>query len=510
MPASRSAAFVLTLLTLGTPLAAQQGSPTPTARAAAVDSLARRVVAAQLTPALGVAVVKIGKTILVGAYGHADVTKHIPADTRTLWYVASTSKSYTGFAAALLASEGVMGLDQSMTALLPDARWPAGVDANALTLARFLSHTHFLTDNSVVMNAAFTGEIPEARWPLLLQDAKPTGKQDLVYSNLGYNVAAMVIDAKRPEGWRRYLDSAVYRPAGMHETYARVSGLDPRRIAMPHELRADGRYATSPFYKTDATMNSAGGHLATLGDLARWVTVQMDGGVIDGRRVFSAAAVELSQRLIAPHTLERGRRFGPFDREGWAAGWDIGSYRGERMISRFGGYMTIRSHLSFLPVRRIGVVVQATGGDGPAATDVLAQYAYDLEAGRPDARSAAYARIDSLIAQRSATLRRIAEGDSVRRARQLAMDRPFADFAGAYHNPSLGTITFTRDGSALAFRWGAVYGPAEIFDAGKKQLRIEVAGTGTVVSFDFAEPGPARSLRIGADAFTRVASGSNR
>ncbi|MDX2260140.1 MAG: serine hydrolase [Gemmatimonadales bacterium] len=504
MPASRSAAFVLALLTLGTPLSAQQARPSPNALAAAVDSLARRVVDAQLTPALGVALVMDGVTIHIGAYGTADVTRQIPATHRSLWYVASTSKSYTGFAAALLASEGVLRFDQSMTALLPDARWPAGVDANALTLARFLSHTHFLADNSVVMNAAFTGEIPEARWPLLLQDAKPTGKQDLVYSNLGYNVAAMVIDAKRPEGWRGYLDSAVYRPAGMHETYARISGLDPRRIAMPHELTADGRYATSPFYKTDATMNSAGGHLATLGDLARWVTVQMDGGVIDGRRAFSAAAVELSQRLIAPHTLERGRRFGPFDREGWAAGWDIGSYRGERMISRFGGYMTIRSHLSFLPVRRIGVVAQATGGDGPAATDILAQYAYDLEAGRPDARSAAYARIDSLIAQRPATLRRIAEGDSVRRARQVPLDRPLAGWAGSYANPSLGTITFTRTGDALAFRWGAMHGPVEIFDAAKWQMRIEVGGSGTVVSFDFPASGPAASITINGATFLRV------
>ena len=85
-----------------------------------------------------------------------------------------------------------------------------------------------------------------------------------MYSNFGYNVAAMVIDRVRPEGWRRYLDSAVYRPAGMRETYARLSGLDARRIAKPHVLNAAGGFTTLPFEKTDATMNSAGGHVATL------------------------------------------------------------------------------------------------------------------------------------------------------------------------------------------------------------------------------------------------------
>ncbi|HLB55231.1 MAG TPA: serine hydrolase domain-containing protein, partial [Gemmatimonadales bacterium] len=171
----------------------------------------------------------------------------------------------------------------------------------------------------------------------------------LVYSNLGYNVAAMVIDATQPEGWRHYLDSAVYRPAGLGDTYARVSGLDRRRIAMPHELHPDGSFTTATFFKTDATMNSAGGHLATLHDLARWVVVQMDGGILDGRRVFPAPVVALSHRMIAPQTVAASKRFTYFDRAGWGAGWDLGGYAGEPMVSRFGSYSSIRSHLSFLP-----------------------------------------------------------------------------------------------------------------------------------------------------------------
>src|SRR5262249_23245392 len=150
----------------------------------------------------------------------------------------------------------------------------------------------------------FTGAIPEARWPESLVYSAPTGSSDLVYSNLGYNVAAMVIDAKRPEGWRRYLEQHVYAPAGVRGTYAPLSGLERRRFAMPHAIDSRGRFSTIAFDKTDATMNSAGGHLSTLGDLARWITVQMDSGVIDGRRMFPAEAVALSHRMIAPQTRE--------------------------------------------------------------------------------------------------------------------------------------------------------------------------------------------------------------
>jgi CubicO group peptidase (beta-lactamase class C family) len=317
-------------------------------------------------------------------------------------------------------------------------------------------------------------------------------------------MAAMVIDAKRPEGWRRYLEQNVLLPAGMRETYSRISGLDQSRIAKPHRLRPDGRYVTEPFFKVDATMNSAGGHLATVRDLARWTIVQMDSGVIDGRRVFPAQAVALSHRLIARQTREQAKKFAYFDREGWGAGWDIGSYEGERMVSRFGSYGATRSHLSFLPNRRIGVVAMSSGGPS-VVTDVIAAFAYDLEAGRPDARSRAESRMAELRKGLTEALKNIATQDSVRAARQRqALGRPLADFAGTYEEPSYGKVVFEVKAGSLEYRWGALYGPVEIYNAAKGQMRIEIVGSGQVVTFAFAGAGPAQSLELQGVKFMRV------
>jgi CubicO group peptidase (beta-lactamase class C family) len=488
---------------LAAPLAAQGPRPAPATIARAVDSLATRIVATKLTPALGVALVMDGKTVFVRAYGYADVTKHIPADDRTLWYLASTSKSFTGFGISLLAQQGVLRFDQSIASLLPGTTWHAGVDPNQLTLAQFLSHTHHLNDNAIVQSAAFTGEIPEARWPELLRLAEPTGNSDLVYSNFGYNVAAMVIDVKRKEGWRRFLDSAVNAPAGMRETYTRLSGLDPKRIAMPHTLKADGSYSTAPFFKTDATMNSAGGHVATLNDLARWITVQMDAGMLDGKRVFPAEVVALSHRMIAPHTVAQSKRFAYFDREGWGAGWDIGSYEGEPMVSRFGSYSSTRSHVSMLPRRRIGVVAQVNGQPGGIATDLIAAYAYDLEAGKPNAREVMERRFQELVARLGPGLRQLAVSESTRASRQRPLERPLGEYAGSYYNEAYGTVSFEQRNDALAFRWGALWGPVEVFDASKHVLRIELVGSGSTVTFRFEGPGPAKSIELQGVTFTR-------
>src|SRR5688500_43345 len=227
-------------------ISAQETRPDAATIARAVDSLSARAVADGLAPALGVAITMDGRTMYAKSHGSADITAGVPANDRTLWYLASTSKSFTGFGVALLAQQGALRIDAPITSLLPQVKWHPAVPADSLTLAHFLSHTHRVSDNAVVSSAAFTGAIPEARWPELIALAERRPTDDLVYSNFGYNVAAMVIDVIRPERWKRYLEQNVLLPAGMRDTYARVSGLDQKRIAKPHRLRADGRYMTTP------------------------------------------------------------------------------------------------------------------------------------------------------------------------------------------------------------------------------------------------------------------------
>ena len=500
----RLTCLVLLLLATVTSADAQPRAADATTIGRLVDSLVSRAMADRLAPALGVAITMDGRTIYSRALGMADVTAGVPANDRTLWYLASTSKSFTGFAIALLADRGALRLDAPIKSLLPGVAWNPEVHADSLTLANFLSHTHHINDNAVVTSAAFTGEIPEKKWPSLIALAGSEPTNDLIYSNFGYNVAAMVIDHLRPEGWKVFVEKNVFLPAGMRETYSRVSGIDSRRIAKPHGIDANGRYYTEPFFKTDRTMNSAGGQIATLHDLARWTIVQMDSGRIDAKQVFPARAVALSHRLIAKQTRDQAKRFAYFDREGWGAGWDVGSYNGEPMVSRFGSYGNTRSHLSFLPNRRIGAVVMSTGGPS-VLTDVIAAYAYDLEAGRSYAMDSASARLSALKQRLAGAGRARATQDSIRAARQAhPLRHPLASFAGTYEAAGYGRIVLAEHAGKLDYRWGALYGPVEVFDASKDEMRIEIVGSGNVVSFVFPQTGPASSLSLQGVKFTRI------
>jgi CubicO group peptidase (beta-lactamase class C family) len=494
------------LISLAPLIASAQGPrPAPAELARAVDSLAQEVIRAGLAPAIGVAVVMDGRTILSRSYGHTDATARVAADDRTLWYTASTSKVFAGFAAAILAEEGRLPFDAPITRLIPNARWHAAVRPESLTLARFLSHTHGLDDGALVLSAAFTGEIPESRWPEILVHSAPTGSRDLVYSNLGYNVTGMVIDFVHREGWKDFIARRVFMPAGMTATVARVSGIPAERIAVPHRLLADGRFEAARFEKTDATMNSAGGHLGTMPDFARFTIAQMDSGRLDGRQVYPAAAVARAQVMLGAQTRDAAKRFAYFTRAGWGAGWDLGDYDGEPMVSRFGSYASTRSHLSFLPRRRIGVVAMTNGRPAWNATDLVAAFAYDLEAGRPDARERASQRLRDLVTGLGTMRTGVVSADSTRRARaSRPLVHPIASFAGTYRHDGLGTIVFRLDGDRLHYRWGAMSGVAEILDAAADTWRIELAMSGTGAAFRFDQTGPATAVVIAGSTFTRT------
>ncbi len=497
---------ITTLLLIIPSLAiAQSARPRAAVIARAVDSLAQEVMRAGLAPALGVAVVMDGRTILERSYGSADVTRGIPADGRTLWYTASTSKAFAGFATALLAEEGRLAFETPIARLLPRARWHPSARPDSLTLAHFLSHTAGLDGDALVLSAAFTGEVPESRWHELLAHAAPTGSRDLIYTNFGYNVAGMVIDELHPAGWRDFLATRVFGPAGMRDTHGRMTGIPDGRIAMPHAMRADGRFETAPFQKTDETLNAAGGHLMTLADLARFTTLQMDSGRLGRRQVYPAAAVARAHRMLAAQTRDASRRFAYFVRDGWGAGWDIGSYDGEPMVSRFGSYASTRSHLSFLPRRRIGVVAMTTGRPGWIATDLLAAFAYDLEAGRPDARARAAQRLRDLTTQLLTARTQVASADSVRRAREaVPLSHPLRDFAGRYAHPQAGVVSFRVEGEALHFSWGAISSVAQVLDAPSGTMRVERAMSGMVAAFRFPSSGPATAVELDGYTFTRM------
>jgi CubicO group peptidase (beta-lactamase class C family) len=461
------------------------------------DTIARflnRVVAEiPAIPGMSMAVVRQGEVIYLGAAGHRDVEARLPATVETPFYIASSTKSFTGMAAAILAEQGRLDLDAPITRYIPELRLPSPLVADSVTMRKLLTHTISFVNRPVVWRTAYSGQHSPALLVELLSHSVPRDP-GFQYDNLGYVIASLVFERITGRPWQQTLDSLLFEPLGMRHTSAYMSEAAAWNPAAPYQSGE-----RIPQLKTDSTMHAAGGMVTSAADLARWLEAQLMAGQVDGRQVLPAAVVREAHRNQASLSA----RFGPYPRFGYAFGWYWSTFEGDTLLHHFGGYAGARAHVSFMPRHGIGVAVLLnSSGANSAAADVVANYAYDVLLAKPG-REAKY---DSILSQARSDLERRAEGMRQEYARIAArprtLTRPSQDYAGTYVNPLLGELQVQAINDTLVVSIALLRSRATHY-TDPNSIRVELdPGSGQVIRFNVSEAG-VTSLEFAGFTFDR-------
>ncbi len=455
------------------------------ASGASLDACVDGLFALHLAPGMAVAAVRDGELAYARGAGVADLDSGRPVTPETIFYIASTTKSLTAFAAALLAHQGAIDLDTPLNAFLPQAQLAAPLAASAITLRDLLALRHGIEDGGgIVFRTAYSGEWSAEQLVTLLAGYGPNGKGKgaFNYGNLGYNVAGLALEAKLGLGWKELVEREVLLPLGMRDTSAYVSRVDASRQAMPHAVEG-ASFRRIPFLKGDETMHAAGGHLSTVLDLARWLEVHLEEGRLDGAAVFPPEVVAETHR----EQVTQDREFSTYYRHGWGLGWDLGSYDGKLLVHRFGGFPGFRSHLSFMPAHGLGVVTLVNASEfGSLVADSVADCLYDHLLGRVDAGTRLEAAIQRTAAEAATIRQELAANQAERAARLQELPHPLAAYAGTYESPEMGRMEWGVAGDRLRVTIGRLASEAEVYDGVKNQLRVELTGGGDVAEFTFA------------------------
>ena len=467
------------------PLAARPSENGTAAQADPVqDTIARflnRVVAEiPGIPGMSMAVVRQGEVVYLGAAGHRDVEARLPATVETPFYIASSTKSFTGMAAAILAEEGRLDLDAPITRYIPEFRLPPPLVADSVTMRKLLTHTIPFVNRPVVWRTAYSGQHSPALLVELLAHSVPRDP-GFRYDNLGYVVASLVLERITGRPWQQTLDNMLFEPLGMRHTSAYMSEAAAWDPAAPYQ---SGRRI--PQLKTDSTMHAAGGMVTSAADLARWLEAQLMSGQVDGRQVLPAPAVREAHRNQAPVSA----RFGPYPRFGYGFGWYWSTWESDTLVHHFGGYAGARAHVSFMPRHGIGVAVLLnSSGSNSAAADVVANYAYDVLLAKPG-RDAKY---DSILSKAQTDLEQRAQGLQQEyakiAARPRTLTRPSQDYVGTYVNPLLGEMRVQAANDTLIVSIGQLSSRATNY-TDPNSIRVELdPGSGQVVAFNVSESG---------------------
>lgn len=458
-------------------------------------------------PGIAIVIVKDDKPIFTRAYGMADREAGVKADTDTLFYIASSTKAFTALAAAMLDQEGKIKFSDPVTKYTTGVSFKNQIPEK-VTVRDLLTHTSGLRNGVLVNRLAFTGQIDQREIDHVFAEAT-TYSDDrygkYAYDNLGYNIYGLLLQKSQNVTWQDLLQKRVFDPAALRHTTARISNARAKKwsVAAPYILDySSNKVIRSVLDKTDENMQSAGGMFMSISDLGRWINLNMNGGKLNGKQVFPAELIRAAHTGYTKST----RNEPPFAGEGeYGLGWQIGKYRTEKVIYHHGGFAGYRSHVSFMPERKISVGVLVNNDlVGGRAADILATYAYDwwLNAENLEAD---YAKRLAEFATAYEARRTQAHNAALERAKRTwQLSRQFADYAGRYRNDILGTIEVAPKENALAVRMGKMNTVATPFTE-KDTIRVEMipGGNGEVIKFNLTGDKPESLLYAGA-TFTRV------
>jgi CubicO group peptidase (beta-lactamase class C family) len=415
-----------------------------------LDVRVAQALAAFEAPGMAVAIVENGAPVLSRGYGVRRMGQGGRIDERTLFPIASNTKQFTATALALLVEEGKLNWNDKVAAHLPGFLMHDPYVTGEMTIIDLLTHRSGLglgQGDLMIINTDFSGQEVVER----LRYLKPAHgfRAAYAYDNVLYIAAGQLIEAVSGQPWEDFLRERIFAPLSMKDAEPGFAGLARKRNRIAQHGRRDGpmfgvgRIAPlDPAPPVNALANPTGGINASAADMAKWLSVQLGRGAIDGkRRLFSEAQ---SKALWTPHVhMPVAEPAGPLAATqprfmSYALGFVVSDYRGHKIITHGGGWFGALSTTVLIPERKVGFAIMINSEERGALRAVeLALLDHYLDQPQTDwlplIKAERQARIDKALAAVAA----LQEQDSAGPPPSL----PLKAYAGVYRDPWYGTMT---------------------------------------------------------------------
>jgi CubicO group peptidase (beta-lactamase class C family) len=458
-------------------------------------------------PAIGISIISEGKPVFIKAYGYANKEAGIKADNNTLFYIASSTKSFTALSAVLLDKEGKIKLNESIDKYMGSLQFRHPIPAQQITIKHLLTHTAGLTNDALGFRMAYSGDIKDNEIDTVFTGAMTYADSmfnKYNYDNLGYNIYAVLLRRHLKANWKDVLATKIFKPTGMNHTTAYMSEAVRKgwNVAAPYQAIGYKGAVLTTLPKKDNNLQSAGGIFSSPNDLAKWIEVNMNKGKIYGKQVFAKEAIEKCQTgyTAVQRTLQ------PFTGlSQYGLGWVIGEYKKEKVIYHFGGFPGYSAHISFMPDKKTGVAITTNESNmGSRVAAVLATFAYDWWLNEKG-MDTIYERKKNELKQTYETWKKnSAKGIEDRAKRPSKLTLPLNDYAGEFINEFGGTMKIFLKDSILNAALGNMQSSSTFFTQ-DESIRVElIPGSGEAIKFIKDENNKVTKLVYSNFEFTKI------
>jgi serine beta-lactamase-like protein LACTB, mitochondrial len=322
---------------------------------AALEQAAAAGISAARIPGLSVAVATSGGPIWTRAYGFSDLENHVLATPRTVFRLASISKTFTATAAMALVEKGLLDLDAEVQSYVPFPRkkWP-------VTTRQILAHQSGIRHykgNEFNSTRHYSGVLES----LLIFAPDPLEHQPgskYLYSSYGFNLAGAVVERAAKTDYASFVRETILTPAAVESMRPDdVFAVIPYR-ARGYRARKDGTIENCDLADLSNKL-PGGGWLATAEDLVLYARALMAERIVSRQ---SLDAMWTRSKLSSGETT------------GYGLGWNIAEVDGVKVVQHSGGQQGANTHLLLAPDKGIAIAVLAnleSAGAPAIATQML-------------------------------------------------------------------------------------------------------------------------------------------
>lgn len=415
-----------------------------------LDDFISEVMGEWHVPGLALAVVQDGKVILLKGYGYRDVEKKLPVTPKTVFAIASISKSFTATGLGMLADDKKLDWDHPVRDYLPDLRLHAKVEDDKVTPRDLVCHRTGLPRHDALW---FTTKLTRPELYARLRHLEPSKKLRYAYqyNNLMFMTAGLIAERVSGKSWEDFTRARILEPLGMKRTYFSVN--DSQKAddcAQPYEDQR-GKVERVPFRNIDP-MCAGGGINSCVEDMIRYVQFHLSKGKHEGERLLSVKNAEEMQapQMVIPLDVQKqmGRFIEPGDAS-YGLGLMVSRHRGEKMIEHGGSLDGFLASLSFLPNKNVGLIVltNLNGRVGVPVTAIVRHEIYDRLLGLPSMDWKDRGRQTRKLAVERREKEKKKSADD--RKKNTSPSHALADHAGTFEHPAHGKVAIEVDGKNL-------------------------------------------------------------
>ena len=313
-----------------------------------VRSFINKGISQQKAPSVAVAVLKNGEVIWTEGFGLANREVKRKATADSIYLLASVSKPMAATGLMRLVDDGKIDLDAPANQYLPGPKLRAYHGSSKdITVRKLANHTSGLP---VHWSFFYNGVQPPARYETIRQYGfadKPPGER-WEYCNLAFGILDYITEVVGQQPWRTFMERRVYDPLGMSHSSSRVRpGLEKHATAQ-YAFDAGGNFLRVAPYDFDH--DGASANWSSANDLARFLQMHLNDGVLNGKRVLSKRSV------VEMRTLSSLRDPAQPD-SGNGVAWFVGPYMGVPAFAHSGGMPGVSTRVRGFPDHNSGYVV---------------------------------------------------------------------------------------------------------------------------------------------------------